>query len=69
MTKAEQETRIKELEAQVCKLKQDLNDVGFTADVYEASALRHAALLYELGKTFDKTNCKLLSLREEMWIE
>lgn len=56
MTKAELEARVKELEDQVSKLEQDLNDVGFTADVYEASALRHAALLYELGKTFDKTN-------------
>lgn len=56
MTKAELEVRVKELEDQVCKLEQALNDVGFTADVYEESALRHAALLHELGSTFDKTN-------------
>lgn len=56
MNKAELEARVKELEGQVGKLKQDIKDVGVTADVYEQSALRHAALLYELGKTFDKTN-------------
>ncbi|MCM1139780.1 MAG: hypothetical protein NC453_14530 [Muribaculum sp.] len=56
MTKAELEGRVKELEEQVSKLKQDIKDIGFTADAYEQSALRHAALLCEFGKTFDKTN-------------
>lgn len=56
MTKAELKARVKELEGQVSKLEQDIKDVFVTAEVYEMSALRHMALLYELGKTFDKTN-------------
>lgn len=56
MNKSELEARVKELEGQVSKLEQDIKDVGLTAEVYEMSALKHAALLYELGKTFDKTN-------------
>lgn len=56
MSKVELEARVKELEAEVTKLKQDIKDIDFTADAYEQSALRHAALLCEFGKTFDKTN-------------
>lgn len=47
MTKAELEARVKELEGQVNNLKQDIRVAGVTTEVYELSALRHAALLYE----------------------
>lgn len=56
MMNTELELRVKDLEQEICRLEQVSDDIALTADVYEASALRHAALLHELGLTLNKTN-------------
>lgn len=65
MTKRELELRVKDLEQEICRLEQVYDDVASTADVYEVSALRHAALLLELGLTLNKTNYSKL-LKENL---
>lgn len=65
MTKKELEIKVESLEKEIAEMRQTFKDVEFTSEVYEMSALRHAALLYELGRILSADNFSAL-LKEQL---
>lgn len=60
MTKKELEIKVESLKKEIGKMQQTFKDVEFTTEVYEMSALRHAALMNELGRILNDDNFSAL---------
>lgn len=65
MTKNELEIKVESLEKEIAEMRQTFKDVEFTTEVYEMSALRHAALLHELGRILNADTFSAL-LKEQI---